>query len=223
MLPIIAGFITGLALAGLVFWITGGGLMGLILALLAAAAGYIAVSSILTPERTIGGMVAEFVPDGERALRIIDDAKNTLRQVSDISARIRDADVRREINEFGQGMAALIHYVDRNPGACDVLSSYNASYGPRVIKLLSNYADVEASASPQLVGETREKTVRAMDQVELAAQGELDNAVKAKKLQLDANASAISQLTALNGYQTQRPPKKEGAITFDDIREAASK
>lgn len=220
MLPIAAGFIAGLALAALAFWITGGGFLGLALAVLVAAGSYIAVSSLLTPDRRIGGMVAEFVPEGEKALKAIDDAKRTLRIVSDASARIRDADIRREIQEFGQGFNALIHYVERNPAAHDVLRHYDVTYGPQVIQLLSSYADVESSGSPQSVGESRAATVRAMDQVEKAARGELDRAVADRRLQLDANASAIRQLTAMDGYRSGGGdgPGESGAIDFNAFR-----
>lgn len=220
-MPIIAGFTAGLVAAGLVFWITGGGITGLVLAIIVAAIAYIGVSSLLTPDRKIGDMVAEFVPDGERALQTIDRAKATLNSVSDVSARIRDADIRREINEFGQGMAALIRYVERNPGAHDVLRHYDDAYGQRVVDLLTTYADVEASGSPKSIGETRATTVRAMDQVEMAARGELDKAVSDRKLQLDANASAIKQLTAMDGYH-QAAPKKDGKIDFSDLMAGAN-
>lgn len=204
-MPIALGFIAGLIAAGLAFAISGGGALGLILAVLAAAAAYIGVSSLLTPDRTIGGMVAEFAPDGERALEAVDRAKATLGRVRAAGARIRDADIRREIDEFCRGMAALVHYVERNPTAHDVLRRYDGAYGQRVVDLLDTYAEVEASGGPELVGETRATTVRAMDRVEQAARGELDRAVADRRLQLDANASAIDQLTAMDGYHAPAP------------------
>ena len=54
MLQVICGFVVGLLLAGLGFGLAGGGVPGLIVAVVLAALGYIAASTLTEPERRIG-------------------------------------------------------------------------------------------------------------------------------------------------------------------------
>ena len=51
MLQVICGFVVGLLLAGLGFGLVGGGVPGLIVAVVLAALGYIAASTLTEPER----------------------------------------------------------------------------------------------------------------------------------------------------------------------------
>ena len=66
MLQVICGFVVGLLLAGLGFGLAGGGVPGLIVAVVLAALGYIAASTLTEPERRIGkmGAIAVFVGVG---------------------------------------------------------------------------------------------------------------------------------------------------------------
>ena len=57
MLQVICGFVVGLLLAGLGFGLVGGGVPGLIVAVVLAALGYIAASTLTEPERRIGKML----------------------------------------------------------------------------------------------------------------------------------------------------------------------
>ncbi len=52
MLQVICGFVVGLLLAGLGFGLVGGGVPGLIVAVVLAALGYIAASTLTEPKPT---------------------------------------------------------------------------------------------------------------------------------------------------------------------------
>ena len=64
MLQVICGFVVGLLLAGLGFGLVGGGVPGLIVAVVLAALGYIAASTLTGPERRIGKMLVSALPNG---------------------------------------------------------------------------------------------------------------------------------------------------------------
>lgn len=213
MLPIIIGFLAGLVAAGVTFTLMGGGVPALIGALIAAAFAYVAGSMLATPDRKIGGTVAELVPDGMKAADAIDTARTTLDRVNRLKTLIKDADVRRECDEFATGLHALIAYVERDPGAYTVLRHYDATYGAQVIRVLAGYRDVEASGAPGQTAKAKLSVVRALDDVERAAAGELDRAVADRTLTLDADASAIKQLTAMDGYKTPGHATETGERT----------
>lgn len=67
MLQVICGFVVGLLLAGLGFGLAGGGVPGLIVAVVLAALGYIAASTLTEPERRIGKMLVSALPNGQKA------------------------------------------------------------------------------------------------------------------------------------------------------------
>ena len=66
MLQVICGFVVGLLLAGLGFGLVGGGVPGLIVAVVLAALGYIAASTLTEPERRIGKMLVSALPNGQK-------------------------------------------------------------------------------------------------------------------------------------------------------------
>ena len=69
MLQVICGFVVGLLLAGLGFGLVGGGVPGLIVAVVLAALGYIAASTLTEPERRIGKMLVSALPNGQKTDR----------------------------------------------------------------------------------------------------------------------------------------------------------
>lgn len=203
MLQIVLGFIAGIIGAGVTFAIAGSSILGIILSIIVATLVYLGVSTITTPTPKIGDTAAELIPDGEKALGVIEAARGTLKTVHTLGSRIKDEDILREITEFSAGMHGLVSYVERAPSGYGVLRHYDLTYGPQVVRLLANYADVEASGSTTSVADAKKATIKAMDTVEAAAAGELDRAVADKRLALDAQASAISQLTAMDGYKPE--------------------
>lgn len=66
MLQVICGFVVGLLLAGLGFGLVGGRVPGLIVAVVLAALGYIAASTLTEPERRIGKMLVSALPTVRR-------------------------------------------------------------------------------------------------------------------------------------------------------------
>lgn len=74
MLQVICGFVVGLLLAGLGFGLVGGGVPGLIVAVVLAALGYIAASTLTEPERRIGKMLVSALPNGQKTADTIDAA-----------------------------------------------------------------------------------------------------------------------------------------------------
>ena len=77
MLQVICGFVVGLLLAGLGFGLVGGGVPGLIVAVVLAALGYIAASTLTEPERRIGKMLVSALPNGQKTADTIDAANST--------------------------------------------------------------------------------------------------------------------------------------------------
>lgn len=82
MLQVICGFVVGLLLAGLGFGLVGGGVPGLIVAVVLAALGYIAASTLTEPERRIGKMLVSALPNGQKTADTIDAANAQLNSIA---------------------------------------------------------------------------------------------------------------------------------------------
>ena len=81
MLQVICGFVVGLLLAGLGFGLVGGGVPGLIVAVVLAALGYIAASTQKTADT-------------------IDAANARLNSIAMLTKQVRDPAVKAEANDF---------------------------------------------------------------------------------------------------------------------------
>ena len=88
MLQVICGFVVGLLLAGLGFGLVGGGVPGLIVAVVLAALGYIAASTLTEPERRIGKMLVSALPNAQ------------LNSIAMLTKQVRDPAVKAEANDF---------------------------------------------------------------------------------------------------------------------------
>lgn len=100
MLQVICGFVVGLLLAGLGFGLVGGGVPGLIVAVVLAALGYIAASALTEPERRIGKMLVSALPNGQKTADTIDAANAQLNSIAMLTKQVRDPAVKAEANDF---------------------------------------------------------------------------------------------------------------------------
>ena len=100
MLQVICGFVVGLLLAGLGFGLVGGGVPGLIVAVVLAALGYIAASPLTEPERRIGKMLVSALPNGQKPAATIDAANAQLNSIAMLTKQVRDPAVKAEANDF---------------------------------------------------------------------------------------------------------------------------
>ena len=99
MLQVICGFVVGLLLAGLGFGLVGG-VPGLIVAVVLAALGYIAASTLTEPERRIGKMLVSALPNGQKTADTIDAANAQLNSIAMLTKQVRDPAVKAEANDF---------------------------------------------------------------------------------------------------------------------------
>ena len=201
MLAVILGFLAGLLAGSLAFALLHGGVLGLVIGAVVAVVGYIGVSSLFERSRTIGGRAAELVPDGEQAIRVIDEANARVGSISAISSRIRNGYVNKEAADFIAATNDLIRYVNTDPHAYPTLRHYINVYGEQTESLLKGYLDVERSVaddSPAVA-----QTVKALRALERTAAGELQRAVAAKTLTLAADSEAIVRLASMDGYDMQ--------------------
>ena len=100
MLQVICGFVVGLLLAGLGFGLVGGGVPGLIVAVVLAALGDIAASTLTEPERRIGKMLVSALPNGQKTADTIDAANAQLNSIAMLTKQVRDPAVKAEANDF---------------------------------------------------------------------------------------------------------------------------
>ncbi|MFR1218712.1 MAG: hypothetical protein ACLSDW_01210 [Bifidobacterium longum] len=100
MLQVICGFVVGLLLAGLGFGLVGGGVPGLIVAVVLAALGYIAASTLTEPKRRIGKMLVSALPNGQKTADTIDAANAQLNSIAMLTKQVRDPAVKAEANDF---------------------------------------------------------------------------------------------------------------------------
>ena len=191
MLQVICGFVVGLLLAGLGFGLVGGGVPGLIVAVVLAALGYIAASE---PERRIGKMLVSALPNGQKTADTIDAANARLNSIAMLTKQVRDPAVKAEANDFIAATKDLVQYVTRDTSAYPTLRHYITVYGEQTEKLLRSYVDVESSGARDQIATARIETIEALQVLEQTAAGELSRAVSAKTLGITADSDAIQRL-----------------------------
>lgn len=200
MIGVVIGFIVGLVLAGVAFWACGGGVVGLVVALAVAALVYVAVCTLLEPERRIGAMLADALPNGRKAADAIDAARALLDRVTRLTGQVHDPTVRAEADDFVAATRDLTAYVVSDTKAYEVLRRYVNVYGEQTEHLLAAYIDVERSGADDQLEIARRDTVEALQVLERTAAGELSRAVSAKTLGIAADSEAIVRLARMNGY-----------------------
>ena len=224
MLQVICGFIAGLGLAGLGFWLSGGGVLGLVVALVLAVLGYVAGSTLTEPERRIGHMLVSALPNGQKAADAIDAANVRLNAIGMLAAQVRDPMVKKEAGDFIAATRSLTDYVARDTSAYPTLRHYISVYGEQTEKLLRSYVDVESSGARDQMAKARGETIEALQVLEHAAAGELSRAVSSKTLGIAADSDAIQRLAQMDGYQIDaasdaapsKAPSDEGAVSEAD-------
>lgn len=224
MLQVICGFIAGLLLAGLGFGLAGGGAPGLIVAIVLAALGYIAASTLTEPERRIGKMLASALPNGQKAADAIDSANARLSSIALFARQVRDPAVKAEADDFIAATRDLVQYVARDTSAYPTLRHYITVYGEQTEQLLRSYVDVESSGACDQIAKASTETIEALQVLEQTAAGELSRAVSAKTLGIAADSDAIQRLARMDGYDygNAAPPSDRGALDHGSGRPAPS-
>lgn len=205
MLQVICGFVVGLLLAGLGFGLVGGGVPGLIVAVVLAALGYIAASTLTEPERRIGKMLVSALPNGQKTADTIDAANARLNSIAMLTKQVRDPAVKAEANDFIAATKDLVQYVTRDTSAYPTLRHYITVYGEQTEKLLRSYVDVESSGARDQIATVRIETIEALQVLEQTTAGELSRAVSAKTLGITADSDAIQRLARMDGYDDVAP------------------
>ena len=164
---------------------------GLIVAVVLAALGYIAASTLTEPERRIGKMLVSALPNGQKTADTIDAANARLNSIAMLTKQVRDPAVKAEANDFIAATKDLVQYVTRDTSAYPTLRHYITVYGEQTEKLLRSYVDVE--------------TIEALQVLEQTAAGELSRAVSAKTLGITADSDAIQRLARMDGYDDVAP------------------
>lgn len=211
MLQVICGFVAGLLFAGLGFWLAGGGVVGLVVAVVLAALGYVAASTLTEPERRIGKMLASALPNGQKAADAIDAANARLNNINMLTRQVHDPVVRKEANDFVVATQDLVKYVTRDPSAYQTLRHYITVYGEQTEKLLRSYVDVESSGAHDQIAKARQETIEALQVLEQTAAGELSRAVSSKTLGIAADSDAIQRLARMDGYDTDTAVAEKAA------------
>nr|WP_221339832.1 hypothetical protein [Bifidobacterium sp. SO4] len=201
-MQVICGFVAGALLAGLGFWLAGGGVVGMGVAVVLAALGYVAASTLTEPERRIGKILVSALPNGQKAADAIDAANTRLNGIGMLLRQVRDPVVRKEANDFIVATQDLVKYVARDTSAYAILRHYITVYGGQTEKLLRSYVDVESSGARDQVAKARQETTEALQVLEQTAAGELSRAVSAKTLGIAADSDAIQRLARMDGYDT---------------------
>ncbi|OZG58933.1 hypothetical protein BMYO_1474 [Bifidobacterium myosotis] len=223
MLQVICGFVAGLLFAGLGFWLAGGGVVGLVVAVVLAALGYVAASTLTEPERRIGKMLASALPNGQKAADAIDAANARLNNINMLTRQVRDPVVRKEANDFVVATQDLVKYVTRDPSAYQTLRHYITVYGEQTEKLLRSYVDVESSGAHDQIAKARQETIEALQVLEQTAAGELSRAVSSKTLGIAADSDAIQRLARMDGYDTDTAVAEKAASAASAEAAEASK
>lgn len=223
MLQVICGFVAGLLFAGLGFWLAGGGVVGLVVAVVLAALGYVAASTLTEPERRIGKMLASALPNGQKAADAIDAANARLNNINMLARQVRDPVVRKEANDFVVATQDLVKYVTRDPSAYQTLRHYITVYGEQTEKLLRSYVDVESSGAHDQIAKARQETIEALQVLEQTAAGELSRAVSSKTLGIAADSDAIQRLARMDGYDTDTAVAEKAASAASAEASEASK
>ena len=216
MISVVLGFVAGLALGALGFWLAGGGIPGAVVAVVVAAGGYIGVSTLTEPERKLGSMIASALPNGQKAVAAVDAANAMLARIQFTTRQLADVGVRREADDFIAATHELVAYVTKNPAAYATLQHYVNVYGDQTARLLDSYAEVEASGAHDQITVARRETVEALQVLEQAAAGELSRAVKAKTLGIAADSEAIQRLARMDGYDVDAAADGPAGPTPDE-------
>ncbi|NEG96486.1 hypothetical protein GFD17_06935 [Bifidobacterium sp. SMB2] len=203
MISTIISFLAGLGLAALTFWVAGGGIVGLVGAVVVAAGGYIGVSYLTQPERKLGKVLASAVPNGQKAVEAIDMANARMNAISGLMSQVRDPAVRKEVNDIVVATKALTAFVEDNPRSYETLRHFINVYGDQTQNLLQGYVEVERSGARDQIAKARIDTINAMQVLEQTAAGELSHAVEAKTLALSADSEAIARLASMDGYSVE--------------------
>ncbi|PJM76063.1 5-bromo-4-chloroindolyl phosphate hydrolysis family protein [Bifidobacterium simiarum] len=204
MVGTILAFIAGLALAGVTFWISGGGLLGLGASAVVAVLGYVGVSYLTAPERKIGQLLASAIPNGQQAADTLDRARSCVDDMQRLIARTLDPQVRKEADDIVVATGSLIRFVEANPSSYDTLRHFINVYGGQSLKLLRGYVDVEHAGAPDQTERAKAETIEALQVLEKTAAGELSHAVESKRLALSADSDAIVRLASMDGYTADR-------------------
>lgn len=186
------------------------GVTGIVSGIAVATLLYLGLPLVLKPQARLGGVVASALPDGEAAAARVEEANRLLDQVDSLATEVRNADVRREVAELGQDVRALVSYVERRPRTYRRLAHFLSTYGEQCLSMLRGYRSVEAAATGEELARAESDALRALNDLQGVAQGELRRAMGTETTELSADSEAIRRLMEMDGYGPDEAGADEG-------------
>ena len=209
-MAVILGIVAGLALGAIAIWLLPG-VPGIIVGMVVAALGYIGVSSLLTPERRLGGIAASLLPNGEAASQALDEAAQLSKRLRKLADRMREPDVKSAALALLEAIGKLSAYVESDPSSYRRLAHFLNTYGDQCENAMSGWLSLEATGDERHIAEAKDDQVIALRGLTAAAKGSLGQVADAHASQIEASQEAIRRLLALDGYDVDGAPAPDQA------------
>ena len=190
---VIGGAVTFLVLFLLLRW-------NILISALLCAGVYFGLYFVLQPDRRIGGVDLDTLPDGEEIEKMLADAEKDLADIQKTSQSIADLRVQADAENLHKTGCQILAFLKENPERIRQARRFFIYYMDTAAKLLSRYRDFQNTGlHTEEITEILERTKKALPVLNQAFEKQFTRLMEGELMDVEADIALLEKTVKMEG------------------------
>lgn len=162
---------------------------------------FASLTFLLKPREKIGGIYVEGLPDGEELKKYLEDAREDFTAIETCKRKIRDLEVKTEVEKLNQTAEKIIAFLEENPGKIRLARQFIDYYQDTASSLLQKYVKLQdTNLSTNEVQKLKSETAKAVKTLNTVFEGQFQKLLRNEMMDMDAEIRLLQQTAKMENY-----------------------
>lgn len=162
---------------------------------------FASLTFLLKPREKIGSIYVEGLPDGEELKKYLEDAREDFTAIETCKRKIRDLEVKTEVEKLNQTAEKIIAFLEENPGKIRLARQFIDYYQDTASSLLQKYVKLQdTNLSTNEVQKLKAETAKAVKTLNTVFEGQFQKLLRNEMMDMDAEIRLLQQTAKMENY-----------------------
>ncbi|MGN0376450.1 MAG: 5-bromo-4-chloroindolyl phosphate hydrolysis family protein [Suilimivivens sp.] len=162
---------------------------------------FAALTFLLKPREKIGRIYVEGLPDGEELKKCLEDAREDYRAIETSKGKIRDPEVKTEVEKLNQTAEKIIVFLEEHPEKIKLARQFINYYQDTASSLLQKYVKLQdTDLTTDEVQNLKAETAEAVKTLNTVFEGQFQKLLHNEMMDMDAEIRLLQQTAKMENY-----------------------
>lgn len=155
---------------------------------------YLGVSMLCTPQKKIGSVSMEHIPNAENLEGMLLEAKKNFHTIGNTIKKIKDPTILKQAQTLNQISAEMIKYLEKHPDKITYARQFIDYYQETATKLLTRYTELEQTGlQTEDILALKETSKHALQTLQTAFEQQFQKLVQNEMIDMEAEIRLLEQ------------------------------